>query len=91
MPTFLHELANGTVFEGEVLDVEEDGDVYYEVHNGGWNWMGPDAPDTWLSEHVLARFKGQAVRITVESIGDAPGPDKEAWYALWGKQDTAKT
>ena len=68
MPKFLRELPRKSVFGGDVLEIKEESGVRYEVHNGGWNWQGPDAPDTWLSEHVLARFKGKVVRVTIEEI-----------------------
>ena len=59
MATFLRELPSKTIFEGEVLEIKEDRGVHYEVQNGGWNWQGPDAPDTWLSEHVFFVLQGQ--------------------------------
>lgn len=65
---FLQELPGRTVFVGEVLDIEREWGVSYDVQNGGWNGEGPD---TWLAEHVLRRFKGKRVRITIEELGDA--------------------
>ena len=70
MHKFLHELPGKTVFEGRVLDIEYDWGVAYDVQNGGWASDGPDSPDTWLSEHVLARFSGKRVRVTVEVLDD---------------------
>jgi hypothetical protein len=73
MPRFLRELPRKSIFEGDVLEIEDEAGTRYDVQNGGWNWQGPDAPDTWLSEHVLARFKGKQVRITIEEIqGSTP-------------------
>jgi hypothetical protein len=85
MPTFLREFPKKTVFEGEVLEIKEDWGVHYEVQNGGWNWQGPDAPDTWLSEHVLARFKGKIVRVTIEELEKPGDSERDTWFALWGE------
>ena len=75
-PRFLHEEPGGTVFEGDVLKIEhlaeypESRDyVDYDVQNGGWASDGPNAPDTWLTEGVLARFNGRRVRVTIEDLG----------------------
>ena len=67
MNGFLHEEPERSVFEGEVLKIENDWGVDYDVQAGGWNGQGPD---TWLSEHVLARFTGKHVRVTIEVLGD---------------------
>jgi hypothetical protein len=77
MPDFLKEEPGKTVFVGDVLRITDDNGetTGYEVQNGGWNWEGLDAPDTWLSEHVLARFEGKRVRITIEELGDS----EEIW------------
>jgi hypothetical protein len=71
VPEFLQEEPSKTVFVGDVIEItDERGQITgYDVQNGGWNWMGPDAPDTWLTEHVLKRFKDQRVRVTVEALG----------------------
>jgi hypothetical protein len=63
----LHEQAGKSVFEGSVLQIEHDWGVDYDVQSGGWD--GQPA-DTWLSEHVLRRFTGKRVRITIEELDD---------------------
>lgn len=65
MPDFLQELPGKTIFEGDVLEIKHDWGVDYDVQSGGW---GGRAPDTWLCEHVLARFKGKRVRVTIEEV-----------------------
>jgi hypothetical protein len=67
---FLHEEPDRSVFEGDVLRIEHDWGVDWDVQNGGWNGQGAD---TWLSEHVLGRFEGKRVRVTVEVLGDGEG------------------
>jgi hypothetical protein len=62
----LQEWPGRTVFEGDVVEITTDHGVKYDVQNGGW-WSIP-GPDTWLCEHVLARFKGKRVRVTIEQI-----------------------
>jgi len=42
----------------------------YDVTRGGWN--SDPGPDTWLTEHVLARFTGRRVRVTIEDLGPSP-------------------
>jgi hypothetical protein len=68
MNRFLQEKPGKTVFEGAVLEVHHDWGVDYDVQSGGWNGQ---PPDTWLSEHVLRRFVGKRVRVTVEELGDS--------------------
>jgi hypothetical protein len=70
MARFLREVPGKTTFEGRVLEIEHDWGVDYDVQNGGWSSDGPDNPDTWLREHVLARFKGKRVRVTIEELPD---------------------
>jgi len=70
-PAFLQELPGVTIFEGDVLKIEHDWGVDYDVQNGGWASDGPNAPDTWLSEHVLVRFQGRHVRVTIEDLGES--------------------
>ena len=42
----------------------------FDVTRGSWE-QDP-GPDTWLTEHLLARFEGQRVRITIEDLGASP-------------------
>ena len=65
---FLRELPGKSVFEGQVLEIAHEWGVDYDVQNGGWS---EELPDTWLSEHVLRRFKGKRVRVTIQEVGDA--------------------
>jgi hypothetical protein len=87
MPDFLQEEPGRFVFVGDVMDVsfEQNGRRIprYEVANGGWNWMGPDAPETLLGEQLLARFDDRRVRVTVEDLGPAEDHwilQREAYY-----------
>ena len=61
----LQETERKTVFEGIVLEVKHDWGADYDVQSGG---CGNQAKDTWLSEHVLARFKNKRVRVTIEEL-----------------------
>jgi hypothetical protein len=76
---WLEETQGKTIFEGDVLRIgepqagpngEHAGGIEYDVQRGGWNF--DPGPDTWLTEHVLARFEGRRVRITVEDLGPSP-------------------
>lgn len=67
--SFLQELPGKTIFEGRVAEIKHKWGVDYNVQNGGWNG---EEPDTWLTEHVLRRFAGKHVRVTVEEV---PAPD----------------
>jgi hypothetical protein len=69
-PDWLQEFEDRTVFEGDVLRIEHKGPASYDVQRGGWNF--DPGPDTWLSEHVLARFAGHRIRITIEDLGRSP-------------------
>jgi hypothetical protein len=85
MPDFLHEEPGKTVFEGDVSGVKSEDGAFttYEVQNGGWNWMGPDAPETLLCEQLLKRFDGKRVRVTIEELGPSEDfwiPQREAYY-----------
>jgi hypothetical protein len=71
----LHEELNRSVFEGDVLKVEHDWGVDYDVQAGGW--IG-QPPDTWLSEHVLPRFEDKHVRVTIEVLADSATEDGQA-------------
>jgi hypothetical protein len=70
-PAYLQEYPGLTIFEGDVLRIEHDWGADYDVQNGGWSSDGPNSPDTWLSEHVLVRFHGKRVRVTIEELGDS--------------------
>jgi hypothetical protein len=61
----LHEEPDRSVFEGDVLKIEHDWGADYDVQAGGWSGQ---SSDTWLSEHVLARFAGKHVRVTIEVV-----------------------
>ncbi len=63
-----HDESGRSVFVGQVLKIDHDWGNDYDVQAGGWDG---EIPDTWLSEHVLRRFEGQRVRVTVELLGDA--------------------
>ena len=63
----LHKEPGRSVFEGQVLRIDQVGGDDYDVQAGGWNG---EPPDTWLSEHVLRRFEGKRVRVTVEELRD---------------------
>ena len=67
-PSFSARVA-GEVFQGYVLAIiNADGKVEsYDVQNGGW--ASEPGIDTWLCEHILARFAGKRVRVTIETIG----------------------
>ncbi len=69
-PAWLRESADRTVFEDDVLRVDHDGEHTFDVQRGGWNF--DPGPDTWLTQHVLPRFEGHRVRITVEDLGTSP-------------------
>jgi len=58
------------VFEGDVLRIRHDWGDDYDVQAGGWNG---EPEDTWLSEHVLRRFEGKRVRVTVEVVTNGAG------------------
>jgi hypothetical protein len=64
----VHEEPSRSVFEGQVLKIDHDWGDDYDVQAGGWDG---EPPDTWLSEHVLRRFEGKRVRVTVEVLNDA--------------------
>ena len=74
---WLEETEGKTVFEGDVLRLQKRQVACgprgertwdsYDVTRGGWNF--DPGPDTWLTEHVLARFNGRHVRITIEDLG----------------------
>jgi hypothetical protein len=79
MVEWLHETEGNTVFEGDVLrkgeprtgpNGEKAWGIEYDVTRGGWD-LDP-GPDTWLTEHLLARFEGRRVRITIEDLGPSP-------------------
>lgn len=65
-----HEEPGRSIFEGHVLKIEHDWGGDYDMQAGGWDGQ---PPDTWLSEHVLRRFEGKHVRVTVEVLGDGAG------------------
>ena len=69
----LHEEPERSVFEGQVLRIEHDWGDDYDVLGDGWDGQ---PPDTWLAEHVLARFEGKRVRVTVEVLDDAAAGDE---------------
>jgi hypothetical protein len=64
----LHEEPARSVLEGQVLRIKHEWGDDYDVQAGGWDGQ---PPDTWLAEHVLARFEGKRVRVTVEVLDDA--------------------
>ena len=68
MNDVLHEEPGRSVFEGQVLKIDHEWGEDYDVQAGGWDG---ELPDNWLSEHVLRRFEGKRVRVTVEELGDA--------------------
>ena len=63
----LQEEPDRSVFEGQVLRIDHEWGNDYDVQAGGWDG---EPPDMWLSEHVLRRFEGKRVRVTVEELGD---------------------
>jgi len=77
MAEWLQETEGKTIFEGDVLRLQErqvatgpSGERIwdaYDVTRGGWNF--DPGPDTWLTENVLARFNGRFVRVTIEDLG----------------------
>jgi len=67
---WLRESEDRTVFEGDVLRVDDDDGHTFDVQRGGWSF--DRGPDTWLTHRVLARFEGHRVRITVEDLGQSP-------------------
>ena len=72
MEGLLREEPDRSVFEGDVLKIEHDWGADYDVQAGGWSGQ---SPDTWLSEHVLARFEGKHVRVTIEVVAPAEAED----------------
>jgi hypothetical protein len=62
---FLREEYAKTTFVGTVIGVRWPEGVRYNVQNGGWNGEGLD---TWLTEHVLPRFDGKLVKISIEEV-----------------------
>jgi hypothetical protein len=68
----LHEDLHRSVFEGDVLKIEHDWGVDYDAQAGGWSGQ---PPDTWLSEHILARFEGKHVRVTIEVVAPDDSED----------------
>src|SRR5687767_8200723 len=87
MPDFLIEEPDKTVFTGDVISIRsEQGVTTFDVQNGGWNWEGPDAPDTWLTEHVLSRFDAKRVRLTIEVLGDSQEVWKNQRAAYFGPE-----
>lgn len=64
----LHEEPERSIFEGKVLRIEHDWGEDFDVQAGGG---AGEPPDTWLTEHVLGRFEGRRVRITIEAIENA--------------------
>jgi hypothetical protein len=76
---WLQESEGRTIFEGDVLRIAEpptgpNGEpargVEFDVQRGGWNF--DPGPDTWLTEHVLARFEWRRVRVTIDHLGPSP-------------------
>ncbi len=64
----LHEEPGRSVFEGQVLKIDHEWGDDFDVQAGGWDGEPPDA---WLPEHVLRRFEGKRVRVTVEELREA--------------------
>jgi hypothetical protein len=69
-PEWLQETEGKTVFQGDVLRINHDGEISYDVQRGGWNF--DPGPDTWFARQLLARFDGHRVRITVDDLGWSP-------------------
>jgi len=78
-PKWLAEAAGKTSFEGDVVRKgpvrsgplgERAFGVEFDVTRGGWE-QDP-GPDTWLTEHLLGRFEGHRVRVTIEDLGASP-------------------
>jgi hypothetical protein len=76
---WLAETVGKTIFEGDVVRKgparsgpmgERSFGVEFDVTRGGWE--RDPGPDTWLTEHLLARFEGHRVRITIEDLGASP-------------------
>jgi hypothetical protein len=47
-------------------DGEKACGIEYDVTRGGWD-LDP-GPDTWLTEHLLARFEERRVQIAIEGF-----------------------
>lgn len=77
--SWLTETADETLFEGDVVRKgpprsgpvgELSFGVEFDVTRGGWD--KDPGPDIWLTEHLLTRFEGHRVRLTIEDLGPTP-------------------